>query len=46
MSAETRDLWEQLFDDISQFDDFRQFKAQKGGAGADFRHRQTGKGLW
>lgn len=46
MFAETRSLWNQLFEDISQFDDFRQFKAEKGGNGADFRHKETGEALW
>lgn len=46
MKAEVRAVWEQLFEDISLFDDFRHFKAEQGGTGADFRHKETGLGLW
>lgn len=46
LKAETRAVWEQLFDDITMFDDFRQFKAEQGGVGPDFRHKETGLGLW
>lgn len=46
MSASTRALWELMFEDISQFDDYRQVKAERGGLAADFRHRETGEGLW
>lgn len=45
MKAETRAIWEQLFTDITQFDDFRQFKTEQGGNGSDFRHKLTGQGL-
>lgn len=46
MKSSIRAMWEQLFADMSQFDDFRQLKADKGGNGADFRHKETGEGLW
>lgn len=46
MKDETRAIWEQLFADITLFDDFRAYKAELGGNGADFRHRETGTGLW
>lgn len=46
MTAEMRALWEQLFADMSQFDDFRKFKMDRGGNGADFRHKHTNKSLW
>lgn len=46
MKPDMRALWEQLFADASKFDDFRQYKADKGGAGADFRHKETNKSLW
>lgn len=46
MKPDMRALWEQLFADPSKFDDFRQYKADKGGAGADFRHKETSKSLW
>lgn len=44
--SETHALWEQLFSDVTQFDDFRGFKAANGGIGADFRHKETGGALW
>lgn len=44
--VETRALWEQLFTDITQFDDFRHYKAEVGGNGPDFRHQTNGQGLW
>lgn len=31
MKAETKALWGQLFNDISQFEDYRKFKAEMGG---------------
>lgn len=46
MKAEKRALWEQLFEDISQFEDFRQLKADTGGNAPEFKHRETGEGLW
>lgn len=46
MKAETRALWELLFVDISKFDDFRRFKADRGSNAADFRHKQSGESLW
>lgn len=46
MKDEVRAIWEQLFSDITLFDDFRKFKADKGGRGADFRHKETGHPLW
>lgn len=46
ISPETRILWELLFTDITQFDDFRRYKAEVGGNGPDFRHRATEKPLW
>lgn len=46
MEAETRALWEELFKDISRFDDFRLCKAERGGNASDFRHKESGKGLW
>lgn len=44
--SETRALWEQLFTDITQFDDYRTLKATKGGGGPEFTHKTTKKGLW
>lgn len=46
IKAETRALWELLFTDMSQFDDFRLFKADKGGNGPDFSHKASGDSLW
>ena len=46
MKAETRALWEQLFTNFSQFRDFRSYKAENGGNGPDFKHTETGEGLW
>lgn len=46
MKAATRALWEQLFADITQFEDFRSYKAEMGGNGPDFRHLESGTGLW
>lgn len=44
--AAKRALWELLFTDFSQFDDFRTHKAVTGGIGPDFRHMASGEGLW
>lgn len=46
MKADKRALWQLLFKDPSQFQDFRQLKADKGGNGSDFRHKETGEALW
>lgn len=46
LKAETRALWELLFTDFSQFTDFRVYKAERGGTAPDFRHKETGQGLW
>lgn len=46
MKTETRALWELLFKDMSQFKDFRSYKANKGGNGPDFKHEESGAGLW
>lgn len=46
LKAETRVLWQQLFSDVSKFEDFRHFKSEMGGTGPDFRHIETGNGLW
>lgn len=46
MPAARRALWEQLFADFPQFDDCRNFKATYGGLTPDFKHRETGEGLW
>lgn len=46
MPFERRALWEQLFADMSQFEDCRNFKATYGGQTPDFRHLKTGDGLW
>lgn len=46
ISERTRALWEQLFSDISQFDDYRRYKAERGGDGPDFKHRKSEEGLW
>lgn len=46
MKSEKRALWEQLFTDFSQFDDFRLVNAELGGNGPDFRHKGTEEGLW
>lgn len=46
MKEETRAVWELLFSDMTLFDDFRKYKAEVGGNGADFRHKVTGLGLW
>lgn len=46
LTAETRALWEQLFDDFSEFEDLRKVKASKGGSGPDFKHKHSGDGLW
>lgn len=46
MSTGRRALWEQLFSDKTQFDDLRQYKAQHGGQNPDFKHKETGEGLW
>lgn len=44
--SDTRALWEQLFTDTTQFNDFRAVKSGKGGDGPDFIHKVTKKGLW
>lgn len=46
MQAEKCVLWEQLFTDSSQFDDLRHYNGQMGGTGPDFRHIESGQGLW
>lgn len=46
MKAEKRAMWELLFSDFSQFQDFRSLKAGQEGNTADFRHIKTGEGLW
>lgn len=46
MSVERLALWEQLFTDITQFDDFRSLKLLGGGYGPDFSHKMTKQGLW
>lgn len=46
MTAARRSLWEQLFADTTQFDDFRQYKSENGGDFPEFKHRETGEGLW
>lgn len=46
MTADMRALWEQLFADVSKFNDYRQYKADMGGNGADFRHKENGQVLW
>lgn len=46
LKGETYALWQQLFKDVSKFDDFRHFKAEVGGCGPDFRHKETMQGLW
>lgn len=46
ISAETRALWEELFTDITQFDDVRAVKALKGSNAPDFSHKASKKGLW
>lgn len=46
LSAARRVLWDKLFADISQFDDYRQFNAESGGSGPDFRLKETGAGIW
>lgn len=46
MSAEKRALWDLLFTDYAQFQDFRQFKADTGSNGADYRHIVSGQSLW
>lgn len=46
MKAETRALWEQLFEDFSQFDDMRESKATMGANAPDFKHKESGNGLW
>lgn len=46
MKAETRALWELLFTDFTQFQDFRTFKAERGGTGPEFKHIESGAGLW
>lgn len=45
-SSDVRALWEQLFTDFTQFDDFRTSKATSGGSGPEFAHKVTKKGLW
>lgn len=46
MKAETRALWEQLFADVSQFDDLRDSKAGMAANAPDFKHKQSGEALW
>lgn len=46
MKVEQRALWELLFNDFSKFEDYRQYKAERGGNGADFRNKASGEGLW
>lgn len=46
MRVETRALWELLLTDFTQFHDYRQFKADRGGTASDFKHKETGEGLW
>lgn len=46
LKAEKRALWELLFKDSSQFNDFRLHKADRGGNGPDFNHKESGLGLW
>lgn len=46
MKIETRALWELLFADFAKFQDYRHFKAEVGGSGPDFKHKQSGEGLW
>lgn len=46
ITSESRALWEQLFTDITQFDDYRYFKAEMGGNSPDFRHKVTDQPLW
>lgn len=46
MTSEQRKLWEQLFTDVTQFDDFRHFNAQMGGNRPDFKHKESGQPLW
>lgn len=44
--GETAALWEQLFTDITQFEDYRHFKTETGRKGPDFKHKASGQGLW
>lgn len=51
MPPAKRVLWELLFADMSQFDDYRQNKADSAEEGnhvniPDFRHKQSDVGLW
>lgn len=47
LGADKNALWEQLFADVTQFHDFRHFKAVVGGRrGPDFTHKESGEGLW
>ncbi|MEW5302653.1 MAG: hypothetical protein WDW36_005415 [Sanguina aurantia] len=49
MKPETRALWEQLFADVTLFDDLRAAKAMMGGnmvAIPDFRHKESEACLW
>lgn len=46
MHPDKRALWELLFADKSQFYDYRHAKADKGGNGPDFRHKDSEEGLW
>lgn len=46
LNAATSALWEQLFDDFSEFEDLRKLNASQGDSGPDFRHKHSGDGLW
>lgn len=46
MKATTRALWELLLTDFSQFEDYRNFKADMGGNAPEFKHIESGEGLW
>lgn len=46
MSVETCKLFGQLFTDITQFNDHRYHKAEMGGSGPEFTHKESGEGLW
>lgn len=46
ISADDRALWEKLFTDVRNFDDYRAFNAATGSKGPDFRQKESGSGLW
>lgn len=45
-SMEKYALWEQLFSDMSLFEDCRAAKSLQGGNGPDFKRKVGGQGLW